>query len=70
MPWNDLSASVVKSANINIFKKRLDTVNLQKYCKYFFIDLTLVPYNYISIHMSSSLPIDLLFYLLYVITHY
>jgi len=34
MPWNDLPASVVESANINIFMKRIDTVNLKKYCKY------------------------------------
>jgi len=29
MPWNDLPACVVESANNNIFMKRLDTVNLQ-----------------------------------------
>jgi len=34
MPWNDLPAYVVESANMNILKKRLDSVNLQKYCKY------------------------------------
>ena len=33
-PWNDLPASVVESTNINIFKNRLDRVNLQLYCKY------------------------------------
>jgi len=30
MPWNDLPAFVVPSANLNIFKKGLDTVNLLK----------------------------------------
>jgi len=33
-PWNDLPALVVESTSINIFKKRLETVNLQPYCKY------------------------------------
>jgi len=33
-PWNDLPALVVESTSINSFKKRLETVNLQPYCKY------------------------------------